>query len=73
MKQEDIARKIWEANACDADWTNYDRVDDYCISCSIKLDIDGYMFEGEGQIVGADKEIVYVNCTCPDGTVVRVA
>lgn len=73
MTQEEIAKQIWDDWSCDAEWEGYDRVDDYCLACGIYLEVDGYIFEGEGQIVCGDREIEYVDCTCPNGSVVRVA
>lgn len=71
---EEEAKAIWESCSGDAEWDPYDHIDDFCWACSIYLEADGFVFEGEGQQVsGGIREIEYVDCTCPDGTVIRVA
>lgn len=69
---EKEAMRLWEEYGCDAEWDAYDPVDDYCWACSIFLEIDGFVFSGEGYKTCGEKEVDFVECTCPDGTVVKV-
>jgi len=71
---EEEAKRLWELYSSDAEWEPYGHIDDFCWACIIVLEIDGFVFEGEGQIIGGsdDNEIEYVYCTCPDGTVVKI-
>ena len=70
---EEKARQIWDDFCGCADWEQYDRVDDYSWACFISLEVNGFVFEGDGEIVcGVDREICELHCTCPDGSIVRI-
>lgn len=68
------AKMLWDKYQQDAEWDRYDYVDPpYCWACIVTLDVDGFHFYGEGQIVcGTDYEIESIECVCPDGRTVKI-
>lgn len=74
MKTKQELYDLYQANASLADWEKYDFVDPpYCWACIITLDVDGYHFEGEGQIIlDTDREIEELWCDTPDGEHLKI-
>ncbi len=66
-------QEIWERHQHEAEWEGYDRIDDYCLACNIHLEVDGYVFEGDGMITYPDdKEILELSCTTPEGETISI-
>ena len=74
MKTKEELYDLYLANASLADWDEYDFVDPpYCASASIYLEVDGYIFEGDGMITYPDdKEILELECTTPEGDRIQI-
>lgn len=74
MKTKQELYDLYQVNASLADWEEYDFVDPpYCASASIYLEVDGYIFEGDGMITYPDdKEILELECTTPEGETISI-
>ena len=74
MKTKEELYDLYLDNASLADWDEYDFVDPpYCASASIYLELDGYIFEGDGMITYPDdKEILGLECTTPEGEKIQI-
>lgn len=67
-----VAKYLWSRYCDRADWEYVDRVDTYCTEYNVTLEVFGYSFFGCGVNSVGEKEINYIVCTCPDGTVVVI-
>lgn len=74
MKTKEELYDLYQANSYDAEWEEYDLVDPpFCASASIYLEVDGYIFEGDGMITYPDdKEILELECTTPEGEKIKI-
>lgn len=74
MKTKQELYDLYQAYASLAEWEEYDFVDPpYCASASIYLEVDGYIFEGDGMITYPDdKEILELECTTPEGEKIQI-
>ena len=74
MKTKEELKDLFMANQSDAEWEEYDLVDPpFCASASIYLEVDGYIFEGDGMMTYPDeKEILELECTTPEGETISI-
>ena len=74
MKTKQELYDLYQANATMADWERYDFVDPpYCWAASITLEVDGYLFEGDGCITcGERDDINELWCTTPEGEKIQI-
>lgn len=62
-----VAKYLWSRYCGMAEWKYVD-----CTKYKVTLEVFGYSFFGYGDNSAEDKEINYIVCVCPDGTVVSI-
>lgn len=74
MKTKEELYNLYLAHETEADLERYDFVDPpYCWAASITLEVDGYLFEGDGYITcGELDEINELWCTTPEGEKIQI-
>ena len=67
-----MARHLWNKYCVDAEWEYVDKVDPYCVEYNVTLEVYGYAYTGYGFVSAGEKEVHYMACVCPDGTVINI-
>ena len=70
---KDKAMELWKKHQGEAEWDRYDLVDPpYTWECNVALEIEGFKFEGWGYNCCGDRTVVELDCTCPDGSIIKI-